>query len=251
MDFAALRRLWPLAAVAVLLALTAVAAANSTLPVSRTDATTERELPALPDYQQPQTVPTDQPPPEDFAAAEQQQLPSWIPAVAGVLCVAAVLVVVGLLLWTLVRDLTRRSRRASPARIRRGGRGPDQASTAEVVAAVDAGLVELSDADADPRRAVIACWVRLEQAAAAAGTPRQIGDTSTDLVTRLLAGHAISAELLSTFAAVYRQARYARQVVDERTRAQAQSALRRLRGELTAGVGARGVGARGDGPADE
>ena len=29
----------------------------------------------------------------------------------------------------------------------------------------------------DPRRAVIACWVRLEQAAAAAGTPRQVGDS--------------------------------------------------------------------------
>ncbi|WP_326551482.1 DUF4129 domain-containing protein [Micromonospora sp. NBC_01813] len=237
MDFAALRRLWPLAAVAVLLALTAVAAANSTLPVSRTDTTTERELPALPDYQQPQAIPTDEPP-EDFAAAEQQSVPSWVPLAAGVLCGVAVLVVVGLLLWTLLRDLTRRRSRAASGRIRRRAQPSGPASAAEVVAAVDAGLVELSDADADPRRAVIACWVRLEQAAAAAGTPRQIGDTSTDLVTRLLAGHAISAEVLSAFAAVYRQARYARHAVDERTRAQAQSALRRLRGELTASVGA-------------
>ena len=64
----------------------------------------------------------------------------------------------------------------------------DQPRTAEeLVAALDAGLEELSDADRDPRRAVIACWVRLEQAAAAAGTPRHPGDTPTDLVGRLLA----------------------------------------------------------------
>ncbi|WFE24977.1 DUF4129 domain-containing protein [Solwaraspora sp. WMMD791] len=251
MDYAAFRRLWPLAAVAVLLALTAVAAANSTLPVGRTDATVERELPALPDYQQPQTAPTFEPPQEDFAAADQQQIPSWIPLAAGALCGTAVLVVAGLLIWTLLRDLVRRRPRRATGGIRRRTRLPDEpGSAAEVVAAVDAGLVELSDADTDPRRAVIACWVRLEQAAAAAGTPRQVGDTSTDLVTRLLAGHAISAQVLSAFAAVYRQARYARHAVDERTRAQAQSALRRLRGELTAGVGATGNGpATGAGPA--
>ncbi|ROO51706.1 uncharacterized protein DUF4129 [Micromonospora sp. Llam0] len=235
MDSAAIRRLWPLAAIAVLLALTAVAAANSTLPVGRTDATVERDIPALPDYQQPQTAPRNQPPPDDFAAADQQQLPSWIPLLAGALCGLAVLVVAGLLLWTLLRDVVRRRPRSAPVGIRRRSTSPPgPASAAEVVAAVDAGLVELSAADADPRRAVIACWVRLEQAAAAAGTPRQIGDTPTDLVTRLLAGHEISAEVLSAFAAVYREARYARHDVDERTREQARWALRRLRTELTA-----------------
>ncbi|MDG4763835.1 DUF4129 domain-containing protein [Solwaraspora sp. WMMD406] len=247
MDFAALRRLWPLAAVAVLLALTTVAAANSTLPVSRTDTGIERDVPALPDYQQPQTAPTFVPPAEDFAA-ESSATPSWIAMLAAGVCVAAVLVVVGLLLWTLVRDLLRRRVRpaalAAPRRRRTSGSGPT--SAAEVVAAVDAGLVELSDADADPRRAVIACWVRLEQAAAAAGTPRQIGDTPTDLVTRLLAGHAISGEVLSAFAGVYREARYARHPVDERTREQARSALRRLRGELTASATAGTAGGGGD-----
>ncbi|MFY1636042.1 DUF4129 domain-containing protein [Solwaraspora sp. WMMB335] len=243
MDFAAFRRLWPLAAVAVLLALTAVAAANSMLPLNPIGSSGGRELPALPDYQQPQPAPTYQPPPDDFAAAEQQQIASWIPVLAAAFCGITVLVVIGLALWSLLRDLfSSRHRRALASTLRRRRSGPGPASAAEVVAAVDAGLVELSDADADPRRAVIACWVRLEQAAAAAGTPRQVGDTPTDLVTRLLAGHAISAEVLSAFAAVYRQARYARRAVHEQTRVQAQSALRRLRGELTASVRATGGG---------
>ena len=65
----------------------------------------------------------------------------------------------------LVRLAARRAGAAAP-RPR-----PPTSGRAEVVAAVDAGLLDLDDADPDPRRAVIACWVRLEQAAAAAGTP--------------------------------------------------------------------------------
>jgi len=230
MDVAALRRLWPLAAVAVLLTLTAVAAAHSSLPVRRIDATvTDGDAPAaLPEYARDNLVPTVSPP-SALAAAEPGGMPRWLLILAAGLCLAAVVVVLGLLLRTLIRDLLRRRIRAPATPSRPASAG----STAEVVAAVDAGLVDLADADAAPRHAVIACWVRLEQAAAAAGTPRQIADTPTDLVTRLLAGHAISAGVLSVFAGVYREARYATHVVDERMREQARSALSRLRGELT------------------
>ncbi|GAB3945699.1 hypothetical protein GCM10027614_37920 [Micromonospora vulcania] len=110
-----------------------------------------------------------------------------------------------------------------------------------MVAALDAGLLELDDRDTDPRVAVIACWVRLEEAAATAGVPRRPGDTPTDLVTRLLRGDPeagvpaiVSADVLAEFAHVYREARYATHPVDERTRDQARAALRRLRGELAA-----------------
>jgi hypothetical protein len=107
------------------------------------------------------------------------------------------------------------------------------------VAALDAGLDRLGDRDTDPRRAVIACWVRLEDAAAAAGTPRHPGDTPTDLVARLLAAHRVSRPVLDEFAAVYREARYATHVVDERMRAAAVRSLSHLRAELTVreGVG--------------
>jgi hypothetical protein len=123
---------------------------------------------------------------------------------------------------------------------RRAGLGEplrEEPSTAEdLVAALDAGLEELSDTDRDPRRAVIACWVRLEQAAAAAGTPRHAGDSPTDLVGRLLREQRVDAGVLAALLEVYRQARYATHSVDDQMRAQARSALQRLRADLGAPV---------------
>ena len=101
-------------------------------------------------------------------------------------------------------------------------------------AALDAGLEELSDTDRDPRRAVIACWVRLEDAAAAAGTPRHPGDSPTDYVGRLLAEQQVDAGVLAALLEVYREARYATHTVDDQMRQQARSALQRLRADLGA-----------------
>jgi hypothetical protein len=83
---------------------------------------------------------------------------------------------------------------------------------------------------------VIACWVRLEQAAAAAGTARLPGDSPTDLVGRLLREQRVDAGVLAALLAVYREARYATHTVDDRMRAQAVSALQRLRVDLGAGA---------------
>ena len=108
-----------------------------------------------------------------------------------------------------------------------------------VLAAVDAGLSGLDGDDADPRAAVIACWVRLEQAAAAAGTPRQPGDAPADLVLRLLSAHQVSAGVLIPLAEVYRLARYATHTVDAEMRDSTRDALRQLRSEL---AGKRAMG---------
>src|SRR5438045_3255523 len=66
------------------------------------------------------------------------------------------------------------------------------------------------------------------------GRPRDVGDTPTELVTRLLAGHAVSAAVLYRLAEVYRLARYATHTVDESMRDQARAALGQLRAELSA-----------------
>ncbi|GIG89477.1 DUF4129 domain-containing protein [Plantactinospora endophytica] len=226
-----LRTLWPLAAVAGLLALAALAAGHSSIGFTRVDPPAD----IVPTFEPPeQPVPA-----ESLASAEPgpsgSYLPEWVPYVGTVLCTAVVLAVVVALLWALARDLLRRRRGLARPGARKL-RSAEQTAE-EVVAALDAGLVELSDTDADPRKAVIACWVRLEQAAAAAGVERRPGDTPTDLVTRLLgAGRPVSADVLAAFADVYREARYATHTVDERMRTQARSALHRLRTELTAGV---------------
>ncbi|HEX5595859.1 MAG TPA: DUF4129 domain-containing protein [Micromonosporaceae bacterium] len=235
MDLSAVRRWWPLAGVVALLAAAALAAAHSSPRISRADRPLWDVLEqgdTLPDTRQP---PLPDQPADPAAAANQFELPGWLVTAAFTLCVAAVAVMVGLLLYVSIRNVLNR---LTPGRMPDTGRGktaPEQTAE-EVAAALDAGLADLSAADADPRRAVIACWVRLEQAAAAAGTPRQIGDTPTDLVSRLLHAHHVSADVLAAFAGVYREARYATRTVDERMRGQARAALQRLRDELGTGT---------------
>lgn len=237
-------RWWPLAAVVALLILAAVTASYSSLQVTRVTPPVD-VAPTMAEYppaagDAPEAG--DSPPPREIGDADRGEIPGWLTTLATALCLLAAVGVLGVAFYLLLRDALRRRSGRLPAKRRRSPAGTAE----EVVAALDAGLVDLSDTDADPRRAVIACWVRLEQAAAAAGVPAQVGDTPTDLVTRLLSGgRPVSADVLSAFAEVYREARYAAShTVDERMRSQARDALRRLRTELTAGAGAgSGVGA--------
>jgi Domain of unknown function (DUF4129) len=233
-DLSPLRRWWPVAGIAALLALAALAAPRSALRPTPIQPAADDRL-RLPEFQPHEAAPTAVPPsapPEP--AANPADLPDWLITAATGLLIVAVVAVIGLLVVALLRTGARRAGSRRPA-----SAGPAQVpadATEAAVAAVDAGLTELSDLDADPRRAVIGCWVRLEQAAAAAGTERRIGDTPTDLVGRLLAAHQVSGDVLATLARLYREARYGTHTVDEQMRADALAALRRLRGELTAGV---------------
>ncbi|WP_406037892.1 DUF4129 domain-containing protein [Micromonospora sp. NBC_00898] len=240
MDLGVLRRWWPVATVTVLLAVAASAAGHSSIGASRIPPAA-KELPYVPDYPSAEPAPSIAVEPRDAAEATQAQIPHWIVTTALVVLGLAALLAVGYVVWTLVRGALRRTTRAIPAqRARRTAEG----TAREVVAALDAGLVELDDRSTDPRTAVIACWVRLEEAAEEAGVPRLAGDTPTNLVSRLLRGDPAagvpaiaSADVLDGFAHVYREARYATHTVDERMRDQARSALRRLRGELTSLAG--------------
>ena len=227
-----LRRYVPLLAVGLLLVAAAVAALMATPQIRPA----QGPRPALPTLD-PTKFSTVAPPvrPADTAAPTPPdqpagvQLPEWLLGFAQVLRIAVSLGAVALAIWYALRNGLRLRARAlteapEPA--------PDKGRE-DVLAAVDAGLTELDDSDADPRRAVIACWVRLEQAAAAAGTPRAPGDTSTDLVGRLLAEHQVSAAVLYALAEVYRLARYATHTVDSAMRDQARAALGQLRAELS------------------
>jgi hypothetical protein len=233
MDLASLRRWWPLALVIGLLGLAALSAGHSALQIGQVEAgPAPTQAPGQEDFSSP-VAPTFPPTPEEVAAAEPRELPGWLAPAAAVLCAAVTLAVVVVVVWILVRDGLRRLRRRP---VRYADEPTPAPNADQVVAAVEAGLTDLSDTDGDPRRAVIACWLRLEQAAAAAGTPRQVGDSPTDLVTRLLHTHQVSADVLAALADVYREARYATHAVDDRMRAQARSALQRIRTELMDGV---------------
>jgi hypothetical protein len=228
------RRWVPLAAVVALLGAAMLASlyANPSIPalVEGGDVGTQAPQTESPG---PTIEVTDTPPPAT-TPPEEATLPGWISWLLTAVCLIGIVVVVGALLWLLLRD--RLMQRRTPLKVDEA-RLPTIAETQQRVrAAVDEGLADLDDGDADPRRAVIACWVRLETAAAVAGTPREVGDTSTDLVARLLADHMVSADVLAGFAAVYRQARFATHAVDETMRDQARAALWQLRDELLAGA---------------
>ena len=207
-----LRRIVPPLAVAVLLVAAAVTASLS--------ATQIRSVPS------PHDSPIEGPPVTKIPSRVQHSYgpPGWFTTLISALCIAVVVVVVGLVLRERLTARRRRIEVEEPAE------PPVVESREEVLAAVDAGLSNLDDTD--PRRAVIACWLRLEEAAAAAGTPRQPGDAPADLVLRLLSAHQVSAGVLIPLAEVYRLARYATHTVDSGMRDSARAALRQLRAEL-------------------
>lgn len=101
--------------------------------------------------------------------------------------------------------------------------------------AVAAGMAALAEGP-DVRAGIITAWLRLEDAAAEAGTPRRDDDAPGDLVTRMLGAHDIRPRRLQTLAELYRQARYSPAPLYERDRDEAQRALADVRDDLLHGV---------------
>ena len=229
MDRDAVRRLWPLAATGGLLALIALAAGlGAPLPAGPARTPPPVTFPTLPTGS-PQVTVSEEP----FAVATAARRPAGtgdlsrlLEVIATVAVIVVLLAVTMLLLYVYLRG--RFGDRPVPVEP-----VPEPVSPRDqVLAAMDAGLSDLDDADVDPRRAVIACWVRLEQAAAAAGTPALPADSPADLVLRLLGAHQVESATLYRLADTYRLARYATHPVDGSMREQARAALRRLRGQL-------------------
>jgi hypothetical protein len=223
-----LRRFGPLLAVFALLGAAAVAASLATPQITSVPVAPGRQT-LGPDRDGPTGPPPSQVVPSAPGRVQHDVvLPGWINTVVSTVCLLVVLAVVALVAWMLLRDRLDGRRRVAEL-----AEPPMVEGREEVLAAVDAGLSNLDDDDTDPRRAVIACWLRLEEAAAAAGTPRQPGDAPADLVLRLLSAHQVSAGVLIPLAEVYRLARYATHTVDSGMRDSARAALRQLRAELS------------------
>jgi hypothetical protein len=190
------------------------------------------------------SAPAAEPTPTESAAAEPfakpPLIPGWLEMVAWTICVLVLIVLGVFLAWYVLRDTIQA--RGRPLTVDRAPPSP-ASHVAEVAAALSAGLDELARGS-DPRSVVIACWVRLEQAAGEAGTPRRASDAPADYVLRLLAGHQVSRTVLDRLAGVYRQARYSSGPVDESMRREAVAALEHLRAELSAS-GASGTSGPG------
>lgn len=162
--------------------------------------------------------------------------PAWLGLVLQIIAgvaIALVLVFVGLLIWRYAPRLRLRVRGQESSDAKVASEAPQQVSEQAVRSAVEAGIGELDDESSDPRRAVIACWLRLEAAAASAGVERQPQDAPADLVTRLLERYDVSRPLLLGLADLYRRARYAPADVDPAMRTRARETLLQLRAELS------------------
>jgi hypothetical protein len=178
--------------------------------------------------------------PSQAGRSDGDPLPPIVTYVIGAVCLLASLVLITYLAWVALRE---RIGRAAARRARLGEALPtlDDARTS-VRGILDAGLADLDDSDQDPRRAIIACWLRLERAATAAGVQRAAADTSSDLADRLVSlGLVVRADVLAGLAELYRQARYAPHEVDRTMRERARAALVELRSELARWPGVRPV----------
>ena len=105
-------------------------------------------------------------------------------------------------------------------------------------------LEDLEKGD-DPRRAIMACWLRLEAAAATGGVERLPSETSSELVRKVLDRLHVATTALDRLHDLYLRARFSAAPVAVVDRDAARAALERLRLGVVLGPG------RAEGPSGE
>lgn len=82
--------------------------------------------------------------------------------------------------------------------------------------------------EGDPRNAIVACWVALEDAAERAGLARDPAETAGEFTARVLATWEVAPATVSNLADLYRTARFSRRPITETDRAAALDLLGRI-----------------------
>jgi hypothetical protein len=177
----------------------------------------------LPVAEEPPVLPEEPPPPEDPLPVEDgepepvEMSLDWLV----VLGLAAALLLVGLLVRALLR------------------RQDDEVETVHLDPELDI-LVEATSVpsgaaalvEGEPRNAVVACWVAVEDGVARAGLDRSPAETSLDLARRVLGTWEVDEAAVETLAGLYREARFSRHTVNEAQRTRAVAALDRINADL-------------------
>jgi len=156
----------------------------------------------------------------DGAEASYEPSIAWIPIVVVVaLCLAAI---VGYVV------AERRARR---------GRGPGSALLTEQLAAVFDDTLDDLRAEADPRRAIIAAYARLERVLAANGVERRAAETSDEYLARVLGDLELSPDAIGRLTRLYTRAKFSQHEIDAAMKEDAIRALEAVRDELRSGAG--------------
>jgi Domain of unknown function (DUF4129) len=103
----------------------------------------------------------------------------------------------------------------------------------ELATAIDVSLDDLR-AEADPRRAVVAAYARLERVLAAYGQPRRPADTPEEHVSRALATLDVDRRAVRGLETLYLEAKFSHHTVDRDMKQAAIAALERVRDDLRA-----------------
>jgi hypothetical protein len=90
------------------------------------------------------------------------------------------------------------------------------------------------ESETDPRRAVIAAWIRMERGLAGAGLPRHAAETPLEYTARVLEAARVTPAAVRRLADLYEQAKFSRHTIDEEMRRAAVEAVTVIRRELEA-----------------
>lgn len=155
----------------------------------------------------------------------------WVPP-ADLLLLVPTALIFGLALLVVARlRLVRRrrhlSRRARPrASLGAGDELPLDEEEPGLTGALDEGARSIGEGS--PRNAIVAAWVRLEQAVEGERFPHRPEETPSELVERALASYHLDGEATRRLAALYREARFSTHPVTEEHRLEAAACLQRL-----------------------
>jgi len=158
------------------------------------------------------TVPTT--PEETQTLRQYEPSLSWLPVVVvvGLVAAAAIAYVVA----------SRRTRRP---------RDPQAELAEELAGALDEALDDLRS-EADPRRAIIAAYARLERVLAANGVARLRSETPDEYLVRVLHDLELTPDAIARLTALFTQAKFSHHAVDATMKEIAIAALEQVRDEL-------------------
>lgn len=136
--------------------------------------------------------------------------PAFVGDVVRALLLVAAVVAVALLLRWLWRVVPRYRSRVQTGTL---ALELPEADPEEVVRGAERRLGLLLEGE--PRNAIVACWVDLEQAVESTGLERHPSETPTELTRRVLATWEVSPRHLDQLAELYREARFSRHPLHE------------------------------------